>query len=315
MRIGPLAGQTLTLGDRHVVDTGTQRVMSVTPAGESVVVADRGVYRWRAANDALLSRVVNTEAIAQGFDSRLLRVSYPAQSCSPGDRYRATQGGSLGANRPEGGMSFSYPMPACERVRMRYGFVVPVGFDWRWGGKLPGVSTPDTQASGGQTDPAVAGVLSCTARMMWRPGGLITPYFYMGDNRDARWVNTGYIDPAIPQATWQDAYYSGSMLRANGTHLPASYAVTGLNIVEIEIWMNTPGFRDGYGRCALNGVNIVERSDLQWRNANGGALKWERAFVSSFFGGSTSATWDGETWFTAVDTSLDFTDIHWEPIA
>lgn len=318
MRVRALAGTVLTLDESHVVDGGTGRVVSVARKGESLTPADRGVWRSRAANDTLLSRVTNNAALAAGFDSRLIRVAYPAGSCSVTDEYKGDTpetAALAGQLRPQGGMSFVYPAEACEHVLMRYGFVVPAGFDWRWGGKLPGPSTPDVIAASGQTNPTIAGVISNTARLMWRPGGLLTPYFYMGDNRDPRWVGTGYIDPAIPQATWQDADFSGSMLRQNGTHLPAAYLATGFNLIEIELRMNTPGVRDGYARVARNGVNIVERSDIQWRNAGGAALQWERAFMSSFFGGSTKATSDAQLWFTAVDTYLDFTDIHWMPLA
>lgn len=312
MILQPLAGAVLTLDQAHVVDPASQRVVSTDPRDESLVVADRGVWRSRSATDTLLSRAFDSAALAKGFDSRLIRISYPANSCSPGDTYKGDTGGTAGlagTARPAGGMSFVYPARACEHVIMRYGVKFPVGFDWRWGGKLPGPSTADVSASGGNTDPTVAGVSSLTARLMWRPDGLVTPYFYMGDNRDARWVGSGYSNPSIPSATWQDAYYSGSTLFAS----PAYFTPGQIDVVEIELAMNTPGVSNGYARISLNGTNFVERSDIKWRNASGGTLKWDRAFMSSFFGGSTAATSDAQLWFTGVTTAVDLTDVLWIP--
>lgn len=312
MILQPLTGSALTLERCHVVDPASGRVVSTDPRTESLVIADRGIWRSRSATDTLLSRGFDAAAIALGFDSRLIRISYPENSCSPGDTYKGDTGGTAalaGQARPQGGMSFVYPVIDCNRVIMRYGVKFPVGFDWRWGGKLPGVSTPDVSASGGNTNPTVAGVSSLTARIMWRPDGLITPYFYMGDNRDARWVGSGYSNESIPSATWQDADFSGSTLFSS----PAYFTPGQLDIIEIELAMNTAGARDGYARVSLNGTDIVERSDIQWRNSGGGALRWNRAFMSSFFGGSTAATSDNQLWFTGVTTYAEITDVLWLP--
>lgn len=312
MILQPLDGAVLKLDHTHVVDPASRRVVSTDPRQESLLVADRGVWRSRSAADTLLSRVVDDSAIAKGFDSRLIRIAYPANSCSPGDTYKGDTSGTAalaGTARPTGGVSFVYPARSCEHVIMRYGVKFPVGFDWRWGGKLPGPSTADPIASGGNTNPAIAGVISLTARVVWRPDGLLTPYFYMGDNRDPRWVGSGYSNPAITNATWQDAFYSGSTLFAS----PAYFTPGQIDVIEIELKMNTPGVRNGYARVSLNGTTFAERSDLKWRNEGGGALKWDRMFMSSFFGGSTAVTSDSQLWFTEVATWADMTDVLWLP--
>lgn len=312
MIVAPFSGSVVASDQAlaYFIDGTTGMLTTERLADEQVIPSMPSNWRLFGAVDTLLARI---GSVTPGItDGKAMRVSYPAQSCSPGSTYVGDTGPTAalaGQTRPAGGMHFLHPIPRCTRARLRYAVRFPVGFDWRGGGKMPGLCSASMAASGGVTDPTIAGTTSWTARMMWRPNGQITPYVYMGDNRAARWAGSGYNGSAIyPDANWVDADFAGSTLFC-------ALAAAATNVwvpIEQELWMNTPGQANGGMRLSVGGVLIVDRSDLIWRWND--RLFIDTVFMSSFFGGNTvpnangKINGDASIWPTSVSTTVDYSD-------
>jgi len=307
MIITPFSGtaQNLSAEQAHFIDGNTNNVTSHIIGPEQVIAAQPAIWVIKGATSSLLTRIspLGADIIS---DNRAITIQYPAESCSPGDRYKGDTVGTValaGTLRPAGGMHFMQPIPRCTRARLTYAVKFRTGFSWQGGGKLPGFASRLWDASGGVTDPTIAGTTSFTARHMWRPDGQLTPYYYMADNRADRWIGSGYSNSSLPTVNWQDAYYSGSTLFCTPAFMPTNQ----WNVIEQEIWLNDVGKSNGGSITTLNGKVISSRADLIWRWVP--SLYIDSVFMSSFFGGNTFSDGDDSIWFTRTNQTIDISDI------
>lgn len=303
--VTPFTGSADAIGPEYsrFVDGNTGKVTSYERLIEQIISAHPAEWSIHGASSSLLTRI---SAAGAGIitDIRALTVSYLANSCSPGDKYKGDTAGTAalaGTARPAGGVHYMQPILRCKRAKMRYALRFPMGFDWRGGGKLPGFSSMLWDASGGNT--SVGGYTSFTARHMWRPNGQFTPYFYMGDNQAARWKNSHYTNASMPTVNWGTAAYSGSTLFSN----PRFFTPGAWDVIESEIWLNDVGRYNGCARVTLNGMVVAERDDLVWRWND--SLWIDAVFMSSFFGGNTFSEGDASIWYTPTNQTVDFSDI------
>ena len=218
---------------------------------------------------------------------RFIRLEYPQYSCSPGDTYKGDKpysSGLAGQPRPTGGMNFPVKLGSCIAAKCKYYVKFPTGFDFRRGGKLPGLSSYNITASGGNQ--STAGDTSFTARLMWQQGGNITPYAYTAENL-TRWgttYGTGF-GKSLPITT--DVWYK----------------------IEETISLNNIGKSDGSCLITVNDIVLCDIKDIVWRtNSN---LKIEGVFMSSFFGGHTGVDGSDDTYETMVTTTIDFSDVEY----
>lgn len=305
MIVTPFAGTPAGLtGDcGHFVDGRSGKVTSYQLTREALIPAHAASWVIDGAASARTTQIADASG---SNDVRGIRVTYPAQSCSPGDRYKGDTpetAALAGQNRPDGGMHYLRRIPRSDHARLTYSVRFPVGFDWRGGGKMPGLCSASWAASGGVTDPAIAGVTSWTARMMWRPEARMTPYYYMADNRDARWDGSAFIHPSYPGDPSPDPDFSGSHIFAT----PVFFTPGSWDVIEQEVRMNTPGVPDGWAIVKFNGQVIAYRRDILWRKNY--SLHIDSVFMSSFFGGNTLAAGDASPWFTPVTQTVDYSDM------
>lgn len=299
MILTPFSGTALGLSPDmcHLVDGSTGMVTS--HKAQEWFVLPAYPFNWRASASLITAMTDNTVPAEIG-DSRIIRVSFPAGSCAPGDEYKGDTpetAALAGQLRPAGGMHYLQPIRRCRHAVLRYAIKFPLGFVWRGGGKLPGFSSMKWDASGGNT--AVGGITSFTARQMFRPGGQITPYYYMGDNQASRWVDSHYHNPDMPGVNWGSAAFSGSTLFSTPWFAtPGAYT-----LVEQELRLNDVGVQNGWGILRLNGVTVADRRDLVWRWNND--LWIDAIFNSGFFGGNTKSEGDGSIWPTLTGQTLD----------
>ena len=261
--------------------------------GNSISVIDRSNMEFLIPCNKVRYNVLNSASngrMSQFYDgiyqtSRYIRLSFPQYSCSPGDTYKGDKpysSGLAGQSRPDGGMNFPVKLTGCKSAKIVYYIRFPSGFDFRRGGKLPGISSYNITASGGNQ--GTAGISSFTARLMWQQGGNITPYAYTAENL-SRWGTT------------------------YGTGFGSSLPITTNTWYKIEqvVTMNDVGKNNG--RCAIwmNGILLCDIRDIIWRTVD--SLQIEGVFMSSFFGGHTGVDGSDDTYETMVTTSLDFTDV------
>lgn len=223
-----------------------------------------------ALRDALRERVPglgqlwgveqNADTVAAPGGGVELRVRYPKGSINPSSE-----------DQPVGGAGFVAPLApgGLERACLRYRVRFEDGFEFRKGGKLPGLFGGEAPSGG---DP-VAGDSGFSTRLMWRRDGEGEVYAYVANKRGK---------------------YGASIGRGHWTFEPGE-AVT----VEQEVVLNDPGSANGIVRVWVDGEPVVEQADLVYRTVPGG--KVDGLMFSTFFGGS-SKSWkspkDQHAWFS-----------------
>jgi len=212
-------------------------------------------------DNAFLGQFRQRAAITAESKGKSLRISYPK--------------GSLGPN--EGGGHFRERLAPRDAYRLSYRVLFEKGFDFRRGGKLPGLA--GGKANTGGKKPTGDG---WSARYMWSDGGKLGLYLYHLDQK------TQYGD----RFPLQDKATPGQWLTLS-------------QIVQV----NTPGKADGRIRVWLNEKLALDRKGLRLR----GKVEPEVALVdqfmfSTFHGGST------RKWAPVRDCHARFDDFLISPL-
>ena len=167
--------------------------------------------------------------------------------------------------------------PATEAT-LRYQVFFPADFEWRQGGKLPGMYIGGIGASGGNWSRDCGSV-----RVVFKEGGAAVAYIYVPlqvcdnkNDRDALDKVEGAAFKEVVQHTskgshvWRDG--------SAGTFKPGAW-----NDVAVRVKMNAPHKKDGVLEMSINGhtssLPFVWRTSLQ--------TKIEGIAFATFFGGST----------------------------
>ena len=152
-----------------------------------------------------------------------------------------------------------------EELYLSYWVYFPEDFEFRAGGKLPGLMC-NTQER------------NMTLRLMWRYDGLVEFYVHYNPN------------PARPD---YQASINWSLLdpyeEPNGNPQPdqVKFQRGKWNHIEMYYKLNTPGQNDGIMRGWLDGKLAVDiRDNGNFRMADEGDIRMNTLFVSTFFGGS-----------------------------
>ena len=188
---------------------------------------------------------------SSGQFSRVLRVRYPAGSCSPTV--------SRKTKAPVGGAQFFADLGMQPRNSLRLSYYVrfSANFDFVKGGKLPGLFG-GTVNDGRQIPDGTNGF---STRYMWRENGEGEVYAYLPTSKKH--------GTSIGRGNWQ--FQPGIWYR-----------------LEQEVTLNQPGEQNGRIRVWVNGKPILDQNNLTFRSSD--RLQIEGIFFSTFFGGSTP-TW------------------------
>jgi hypothetical protein len=172
---------------------------------------------------------------------KVLRIRYPAGSLGPG----------------QGGGQFLVPLPPSEELWLSYHLKFGAGFDFRRGGKLPGLTSGGSRYTGGTIPKEGDG---WSARYMWRPRGRIGVYAY-------------YVDMPGP---WGQMFG----LDEAATLVPGKW-----HQIAQRIQINTPGQADGEIEVWFDGKQVLSRSGIRWRVGEKGQI--DSLYFSTFHGGNT----------------------------
>lgn len=126
-------------------------------------------------------------------------------------------------------------------------------FDFVKGGKLPGLAGGTANAGGVKPN----GYDGWSARMMWRDAGRLVQYVYHPDQ---------------PKDTGEDLDWGFYATPGNWYQ------------VETRVKMNTPKLHDGIIESWVNGVKVLTRTNLRFRDISD--LGIDIFYFSTFFGGS-----------------------------
>ncbi len=168
-----------------------------------------------------------------------------------------------------------------DHVRLSYRLRFLAPFDFVRGGKLPGLIGGEGNTGGGIPD----GTDGWSARMMWRVDGAAVQYVYHPDQpqhygEDLPWADDG--DPIrFEPGRWHEVVH--------------------------EIRMNKPGQNNGSITCRMDGVVVLERGGMRFRDVDSFAI--DGMYFSTFFGGGSSS------WATTRDETIFFDDFRIESVS
>ncbi|KAK0210171.1 hypothetical protein DFS33DRAFT_1370720 [Desarmillaria ectypa] len=194
----------------------------------------------------------------------VLQVLYPAGSINPGNE-----------DRPQGGVQF-YAEPLnitqARNVTLTFSVFFPVNFDWVLAGKLPGLYGGHEECSGG-----VSAADCFSTRLMWRKDGEGELYLYAPKDKQTKALCD---DPqSVCDAAYGFSIGRGSFIWARG----------GWTTVSQTVVLNTPGKTDGCFTLDVNGIRVVDRSDVFYRDHGSAGISSVAGFIgiffSTFFGG------------------------------
>jgi len=197
----------------------------------------------------------------QGQFSQFLRVSYPAKSASP-SLTRKQQA-------PTGGSQFyaRLGIPSTNKLCLSYFVRFPSNFDFRRGGKLPGLFGGKVNTGGNIPD----GINGFSTRLMWRAKGIGEVYAYLPTS-----IKHG---TSLGRGNWQ--FQPGVW-----HHIKQVVLVNDLPQKNGEIWV------------WVDNKLVLSHGGLQFRTTD--TLKIEGILFSTFFGGQDAS------WATLHDTYVDF---------
>ncbi len=210
------------------------------------------------ARDGEEGRFRVTESSGHG---RALQVLYPRGGVGP----QKTGGQWLAALPPRIAYDLEY--------RVRFG----VDFDWRRGGKLPGLAG-GTVPTGGNFDPD-----GFSSRYMWRDDGRLVVYLY--------WAGQASAGRERGRQYGVDLDCGVTLERGRDHRLRQ------------RVTLNTPGRADGRLEVWVDGRQVLARSDLLFRDQPGKTWAIDRFLFSTFHGGNDP------TWAPRRDSTVEFDDI------
>ncbi len=214
---------------------------------DDMVHQDWGTVEWASLQDR--ASIVRDADSAHG---NVLKIAYPK--------------GSVGPN--EGGGQFVVSLPPSEEMWLSYYVKFDEGFDFRRGGKLPGLTSGGSRFTGGRIPEEGEG---WSARLMWRENGDAFVYLY-------------YVDMS---GMW------GDNLPLNRSFKPGTW-----HRITQRIKLNAGDDADGILDVWIDGEKALSRSDIRYRIGDKGII--DSMYFSTFHGGST------EDWAPHVDSFAFF---------
>ena len=188
---------------------------------------------------------------------KCLEVKYPAGSVGPG----------------EGGGQFFVNLPARQEYWLAYSLMFKDGFDFRRGGKLPGLTGGRSNTGGNK--PTGDG---WSARYMWqRRGGMIL-YLYNLDQK-GRYGDGLRCDHRFQTGRWY-------------------------RLVQ-RIRVNAPDWKDGVAQVWVDGKLVLDRKDIRYRNVEHAEV--DHFYFSTFHGGNSP------DWAPEVDSYVCFDNFQIHP--
>lgn len=190
---------------------------------------------------------------AENSHGKVLQIFYPKGGVGPG----------------EGGGQFEVKLPPTDEYWLSYDVKFVDGFDFRKGGKLPGLTSGGGKYTGGVHPGNGEG---WSARYMWRREGKAVIYFY--------WVEN--------QGDW------GMDLELNGEKFqPGTW-----HRLTQHIKINSPEKADGFMEVWFDGRKSLVKNDIRFRIGDQGRI--DSIYFSTFHGGNS------KDWGPRVDCFVQF---------
>lgn len=231
--------------------SGKKNVAIIDSVSALAIVPGGSVY----AQDIIGSQSTTNIHDVTGFTAALQLV-YPAYSVNPSSK------------SPGGAEFYASPLNLSDakNVTMEYSVYFPADFDWVKGGKLPGLYGGHTGCSGG-----VAAEDCFSTRLMWRQDGagelyLVCRFTYnvIKGLTCSQYAPKSKQTNALcsdPQSVC-DAEYGLSIGRGS-----FHYGTGNWTTLRQDVVLNTPGKQDGAFALFVNGMRVINRTDIFYRDA------------------------------------------------
>lgn len=204
------------------------------------------------------SRIENTEIIPSSLtNGKALRVEYPQNGVGPAET--GTQFPIIFNDMPKPSQGFY------EEAYLRYYVKFEDGFDFRKGGKLPGlIGGGDSWSRSGGNQPD--GTNGWTLRFMWVDGGKLIVYAYVPKNENGKWGDVKW----------------GQSIDCNFKVEPGKWYC-----IEQFVNIGTPNKDNGKLKVWIDGVEKVNINDMRFWNVENTNGKIGGIYFSTFHGGNT----------------------------
>ena len=221
-----------------------------------------------------------------------------AISASDGVLKIRLQKNSTGGSSGGGFKANPHKIFPCNGVEMSYMVNFPDDFEWKKGGKLPGIcwGTGSWDCSTGSNWSTKTG----SFRVMWRESGQAIGYAYLavtgsGSNAGNKAMDIAHGSDFKKSVRLNQSNKSGlDIWHKHGTQLQFK---KGWNTVTMRLEMNTPGTSNGVISLTVNGeTNTVKDAILRQDKAT----QFNNANIVAFRGGN------GKDWEGDRDTHLEF---------
>ena len=156
------------------------------------------------------------------------------------------------------------------KIRYSYWLKLPNNFDFKLGGKLPGIGNKNANTGGNKPN----GYDGWSVRAMWNKQGQLGQYVYHVDQSKEYGEFMQWNMPAISKGQWHH--------------------------IQTTVKLNTPKQFNGIIQTTVDGKQVLNKENLRFRMVSG--LEIERFLFSSFFGGS------GKQWAPTKDEVLYLDD-------
>lgn len=144
-----------------------------------------------------------------------------------------------------------------KEASMSYDVFFEPGFDWTYGGKLPGFCGGDCVRGCS----AVSKTRGWSTRLMWqRRGGMIT-YAYYPDKATARCGEAWGWSQGVTDGKWHN--------------------------IRVYARINTPGVADGISSAWLDGHLVLNKTDIMYRYVDDAEHTITKAYITTYVGGSS----------------------------
>jgi hypothetical protein len=259
-------------------------VVALAMVGSALAAEPRA--GWRMDFNALASGPLATERLKEHSPVPVLWAGGLAKGGEAG-RFRivesAGHGRALEVLYPRGGVGpqqtggqWLAQLPPRDSYELEYRVRFDARFDWRRGGKLPGLAGGSVPV-GGNFDPD-----GFSSRYMWRDNGQLVVYLY--------WA--GQASAARERGRQYGVDLACGVTLERGRDYRLRQRVT----------LNTPGQADGVLEVWVDGRPVLKRTDLLFRDAPAKRWQIDRFFFSTFHGGNDP------TWAPKHDCTVEFDD-------
>ncbi|CAL1711898.1 unnamed protein product [Somion occarium] len=227
---------------------------------------------------------------------------FPEGSINPGNKHAPLGGFGFHLTGPTG-FKRALSELSSSHVLMSYELMFEPGWEWKKGGKLPGIYGGVGNAAYNCTGGRQSDGKCFNIRLMWRENGIGELYAYLplASSNTERLL-------AVPPRSIQHPDYGFSVGRGAFKFTPGKWTT-----IAQRVKLNKVGYSDGEIEVFVDGKSVILASGLVLRDSNAASSHVQGLHFQTFFGGHSPEWASPKTqraWFTNVSGATLSSDSH-----